>query len=323
MAIGAVTVAEADTNTTNGDTSAATRSPTVARRMLLTGLQALAAERPEITLAHIAESAGVTVSTAGRWMRGENLNLKRHQIVAICGAFGLAAEHERTQQLVRLAANAKRRGVTQDRRSWMEKNQFDEFVGLEQGASLVVDVESSIVPGLLQTEDYAEAVIRATEVGIDETAAAEGVALRLTRQKALHRPENPLRLVAILDEAVLYRGPTDKAVMRRQLQHLLNASRWPNVTIMVVPFNAGVHIGGETSPFVLMEFEGDVAPVAYSETPAKAYYVESQDGIARYRAVIERLTSLAQVDEGAVGMITKALQSLGAAQRRTNGTAER
>lgn len=284
------------------------RSPTLARRILLLELNRLQKESGR-SVAEIAREMGVDDGTLGRWLDGKKQNLRPADLVPLLMVYGYDRAHPMTQQLIKLALDARQRGIAQDRRPWMEKFRFDLFVGLERGASKLTDVETSIVPGLLQTPDYAEAALRATVPDIEAGELAERVAMRMDRQKILRRSD-PLHLTAVLDEAVLHRAPADPTAMRAQLDHLLTMADLPHIDVLVVPFRSGLSVGGESGSFVLMEFTNGVPPVAYSETPAQALYVEEEAGILRYRAVIAQLTEDALAGQAAADLIGAAQEHL-------------
>jgi transcriptional regulator with XRE-family HTH domain len=139
---------------------------------------------------------------------------------------------------------------------------YDEFVAFEAEAVLVCEWEAQLVPGLLQTDEYAHAVIAAGADVRDQETLQRRTALRMARQSVLTR-EPPLRLCVVLDEAVLRREVGGREVLRRQLQRLYDASRRPGVEIHVLPFTAGSH-AALTEAFVVFEFD-DRPAVVHSE----------------------------------------------------------
>ncbi|MGW7268049.1 helix-turn-helix domain-containing protein [Streptomyces sp. NPDC054842] len=129
---------------------------------------------------------------------------------------------------------------------------YRDFISLESQASTMRTLETSVVPGLLQTPEYARAVTRAAVEGLEDGKLNTLVEVRLARQDVLcSRP--PLELSAVLDEAVLRRAVGGPAVMERQLERLLEAARLPHVRLQVLPFASGAHIG-ITGPFVIFSF---------------------------------------------------------------------
>lgn len=287
------------------DASASTQdgsgSPTVARRMLLIELNKRVKESRR-SLADIAQEMGIDDGTLGRWLDGKKRNLRAVDIQPLLAALGFERRSDVAQSLFQLADAAKQRGLTQRRAPWMEKNRFDTYVGLEAGARSVVNVEPFTVPGLLQTEGFAEWIIRVAEPEVDDAGVAERVALRMRRQESLRRPNAPLQLRAIIDESVIRRPVPDQEIWRGQLQHLVDSARRPNITVLVIPFAAGP--SRMRASFSLLDFPGDVPSVAYTELPDKADYEETPDGIARYRSVVDQLTGLALPPEESAGMIS-------------------
>jgi len=141
---------------------------------------------------------------------------------------------------------------------------YDEYVAFEAEAVAMCEWEAQVVPGLLQTDEYAHAVIEVGAEVRDPEVAQRRIALRMARQSVLTR-DPPPRLCVILDEAVLHREVGGRAVLRRQLQRLLDASQRPGVDLLVLPFSAGSH-AALTDAFVIFEFAGDQRPpVVHSE----------------------------------------------------------
>lgn len=160
---------------------------------------------------------------------------------------------------------------------------YRDFISLESQASAMRTLETSVVPGLLQTPEYARAVTRAAMGGLaDEGAAADErldalVAVRLARQDVL-RGDPPLELSAVLDEAVLRREIGGPEVMARQLRRLMEAARLPQVRLQVLPFAAGEHIG-ITGPFVIFSFSrtSDLDVVVLDHLTSSLYLERKED----------------------------------------------
>ncbi|QCB21415.1 helix-turn-helix transcriptional regulator [Streptomyces sp. SS52] len=129
---------------------------------------------------------------------------------------------------------------------------YRDFISLESQASAMRTLETTVVPGLLQTPEYARAVTHAAVDGLSEERLDTLVEVRLARQDVL-RAEPPLELSAVLDEAVLRREVGGPGIMARQLERLVEAARLPHVALRVLPFAAGAHIG-VTGPFVIFSF---------------------------------------------------------------------
>ncbi|MFE7270993.1 helix-turn-helix domain-containing protein [Streptomyces sp. NPDC057623] len=160
---------------------------------------------------------------------------------------------------------------------------YRDFISLESQASAMRTLETSVVPGLLQTPEYARAVTRAAVGGLaDEAADADErlealVAVRLARQDVLHA-DQPLVLSAVLDEAVLRREIGGPEVMARQLGRLMEAARLPQVRLQVLPFAAGEHVG-ITGPFVIFSFSrtSDLDVVVLDHLTSSLYLEREED----------------------------------------------
>jgi hypothetical protein len=157
---------------------------------------------------------------------------------------------------------------------------YRDFISLESQASAMRTLETSVVPGLLQTPEYARAVTRAAVGGLDHDADDRLdalVAVRLARQDVL-RADPPLKLSAVLDEAVLRREIGGPEVMARQLSRLMEAARLPQVRLQVLPFRAGEHIG-ITGPFVIFSFSrtSDLDVVVLDHLTSSLYLERKED----------------------------------------------
>ncbi|SDM48032.1 Helix-turn-helix domain-containing protein [Streptomyces sp. cf386] len=160
---------------------------------------------------------------------------------------------------------------------------YRDFISLESQASAMRTLETSVVPGLLQTPEYARAVTRAAVSGLaDEPGSADErldalVAVRLARQDVLHG-DPPLQLSAVLDEAVLRREIGGPEVMAGQLRRLMEAGRLPQVRLQVLPFTAGEHIG-ITGPFVIFSFSNtsDLDVVVLDHLTSSLYLERKED----------------------------------------------
>src|SRR5207237_2556230 len=117
--------------------------------------------------------------------------------------------------------------------AWLEQ-----YLELEQAASLIRTYQVQVVPGLLQTEDYSRALIRSGHLEAEDAEVERRVELRMARQRVLHR-EDPVRLWAVIDEASLRRPVGGTAVTRAQIRHLIEASHLPNVHIQLLPLTVG------------------------------------------------------------------------------------
>ncbi len=248
-----------------------TSSPTVLR--ILLGAQ----------LRRLREAKRLSAEEAGNAIRASYSKISRLETGRV-GFKGVTDEKER-EALRDLAIRATAPGW------WHEYADvlpiwFEEYVGLEEAASQIRAYEVQFVPGLLQTEDYARAVIMLAYSNPKEINRR--VRLRMARQAILTR-QDPPSLWAVLDEALLRRPIGGSGVMRAQLKHLIEMSQRPNVTVHVVPFKAGGHAAAG-GPFSVLRFaEYDLPDVVYLEQLSSAQYLDKQDVVDRYLAVMERL----------------------------------
>ena len=176
-------------------------------------------------------------------------------------------------------------------------NKFDDLaiaslIGLEVEAKRISSYESCIVPWVFQTEQYARAVIKGILPRIDDRILEERVTARMTRQELL-RSADPPYLWSLIDESALRRTVGSGSVMREQLSKILEVAANPNVTMQIVPFDAGAHPGLDNT-FTLLEFDTSVQPpVAYVENLAGTFYLEREPEIMRYREALEHLRACA------------------------------
>jgi transcriptional regulator with XRE-family HTH domain len=187
---------------------------------------------------------------------------------------------------------------------------FDLYLGLEQGASRIVSYSAMTPTGLLQCEPYAEALFRGHDPGLSDVDVQRQLDLRMRRQGALERDESALELVAVIDEAVLRRRIGGPDVLVRQLDHLLVATKQPNITVRVLPYRVGVHPALHGS-FTMLEFPIERDPgVVYVEDRIGGRYRDDTEEIDEYAAVVERLLELALPESESASMIHEVREEL-------------
>ncbi|SCK45221.1 helix-turn-helix transcriptional regulator [Streptomyces sp. WMMB 322] len=167
---------------------------------------------------------------------------------------------------------------------------FQTFLGLEQAAGVIRTYEVQFVPGLLQTPEYARAVIELGHQGAPEPQIARRVELRMLRQRILHSTRPP-HLWAVLDEAALRRGVGGTETMRGQLEHLIAACELPHVTVHIMPFAAGGHAAAGGPVTLLRLPERELPDVIYLEQLIGATYPAEPNEVDHYRHVIDRLVT--------------------------------
>lgn len=185
---------------------------------------------------------------------------------------------------------------------------FQDFVGLEESASRIQTYEIAFVPGLVQTRDYARAVVRR---GLPDAANDEierRVGLRMRRQRLLAEPMN-VRLWAVIDEAVLHRAIGGPEVLREQLHHLIAVTSRPNITLQVVPFQLGG--SAAESSFTLLRFaEPELPDVVYLEHLCGALYLDKPDEVETYSKVAQRLAVEAETPDESRVTLRRVLDTL-------------
>lgn len=165
---------------------------------------------------------------------------------------------------------------------------FQSYLGLESAAQIIRTYEVQFVPGLLQTADYARAVIMLGHGGKPDSEVSRRVELRMTRQQILARA-NPPHLWAVVDEAALRRPVGGPAVMRGQLSSLLEATKQPHITLQVVPFDRGGH-AAHSGAFSLLRFpDHDLPDVVYLQQLTSALYLDKREDVEQYATVMEQL----------------------------------
>jgi transcriptional regulator with XRE-family HTH domain len=193
------------------------------------------------------------------------------------------------EQLMTLARESRRQGWW---RRYDPVSGLAKLVDFENAASAISDYHSLVIPGLLQTADYADAVLRVWFPDYDIGKRKREVDLRLERQRILTR-DYPPRLSVVLDEAVLHRAVGSDLVMRAQLEHVVKKVEESTITVQIIPFTAGAH-HGMTSSFTLLDFAGGKSPsIVYLEEAVDHVYVDRPDDVEHYRRIHDALRNVA------------------------------
>ncbi|GAB3401118.1 helix-turn-helix transcriptional regulator [Flindersiella endophytica] len=206
-------------------------------------------------------------------------------VEAMCRIYGATAEVMRG--LMKLAKAAKATGWWQTYDDVLPEY-FDAYLGMEEAASQLLGYEPQFVPGLFQISDYSAALFRTSNPGMPEGEIERRVRFRMTRQGLLTRVAGRPELHAVIDEAALRRPIGGRAVMAAQLRRLIEVSDLPNVTLQVIPFRVGGHIGLDTGAFVLVRFPLDIAaketepPLVFQEGFTGCLYLEKPSEVQRF-----------------------------------------
>ncbi|MFF0744818.1 helix-turn-helix domain-containing protein [Streptomyces sp. NPDC004111] len=180
--------------------------------------------------------------------------------------------------------------------------QYRDFISLESRACAARTLETTVVPGLLQTPGYARAVTRTVLPALPEDKLDDLVAVRLARQEVL-RADEPLDLAVVLDEAVLHRTVGGERVMKEQLRHLLEVAELPHVRLQVLPFASGAHTG-LTGAFVIFSFPNIAdLDVVVIDHLMSSLYLERKEDLTEYSAAFQRIQAQALPHEDSLNLI--------------------
>jgi len=267
-------------------------SPTVRRRELGFLLRSLRAAT-RLTTEQVADRIGVSRSKISRLENGRR-GASKADITRLCDLYQV--DDETRSRLAELATEGKQRA------SWPLSQQYFDYFGLEAEAESISDYGLAIVPGLLQTPDYARAIMSVGGPTLASAIIEERVQARIARQRLLFSGGAP-RFEAVLDESVLHRVVGNAGVMVAQLRQLLKMSQLPNVTIRVVPYDAGVVPAG-VNKFIILRFAlPDIADIVFIEELTGHRYLEEPSDIETYSTTFRTLLSLSADPAASMAMI--------------------
>jgi transcriptional regulator with XRE-family HTH domain len=267
---------------------AASSSPTVRRRQLAAELKRLRLAA-RLTIEQVAERLEWSQGKVSK-IENARVSVLPRDVRHLLDVYEVPEGPER-ELLLTLARQSRERGW------WQQYGEavpewFATYVGLEAEAAHIARYQAEYVPGLLQTQEYATAVHAAALMNADQAEIASQVAVRMERQARLSEDGAP-QLWVVLNEAVIRRLVGDRATMHEQLVKLAGASGNPNITLQVLPFEAGAHPAMD-SAFSMLTFDPPTAgAVVYLEHPTGALYLEKQDEVARYRLIFDHLRAMA------------------------------
>jgi transcriptional regulator with XRE-family HTH domain len=282
---------------------AGAQSPTVRRRRLALELRRLR-ESARLTCEDVADRLECSASKISRVETGR-VSVSPRDVRDMLEIYGVP-ETER-ESLVQLARDSRQKGWWQAYGDTIEPH-FATYLGLESEASEIRIYEVALVPGLVQTEDYARAVIGAGMVSSPREDIERKVRLRMARQELTK--SNPPRVWFVMDEAALRRQVGGPGVMRMQLEYLLEIARLPNVAMQVIPFGGGAH-PAMGRPFVILVFPERIDPdVVYLEDLTSALYVEDVNEVDRYNVFFNHLRATALSFDDSAALITSILKEM-------------
>ncbi|GAA1185176.1 helix-turn-helix transcriptional regulator [Streptomyces hebeiensis] len=261
-------------------------NPTVRRRRLGQELRRLR-ELKGMTAEEVAERLLVSQSKISRLENGRR-SISQRDVRDLCGVYEV--EDQRiVDSLMQMAKDSRQQGW------WHAFGDipYSVYIGLETDAASLRVYEPQVIPGLLQTKPYAEALINGALPESPVLDVEKRVGVRMRRQDRITSTEDPLRLWAVVDEAALRRAVGNRTLMREQLEHLMEQSELPHVTVQVLPFEMGAH-PGITGHYAILEFpDASDSSVVYIEGVTSDLYLEKSNDVQRYSVMYEHLRAQA------------------------------
>jgi transcriptional regulator with XRE-family HTH domain len=259
-------------------------------------------------LREMRQKAGLTIEAAAPQLDFSPSKLSRienahqgvdvHVVRTMMDVFGVGGD--RWNEILTLTREASAKG-------WWRAYGLDDqgYVPLEAEASAVREYTVNYLPGLLQTADYARALFETSLHAGSQAVRENDVAVRMIRQQRLRDPENPLTLVAVIEEAAVRRVIGGADVMCAQLAHVVAAAELDTVTVQVLPADVRAHPGA-TGAFIVLSFDGLGEPdIGYVEHPMGSIHIEKAEDVARGRVVFDQLRSLALSPDESVALIER------------------
>lgn len=263
-------------------------NPTVRRRRLGQELRRLREDRG-MTAEEVAARLLVSQSKISRLENGRR-SISPRDVRDLCAVYEVQ-EKKLIDSLMQMARESRQQGWWH---AFAELSpSYSVYIGLETEASSLRVYEPQVVPGLLQTPDYASALIAGALPEISEEEIGSRVQVRMRRQQRIFDTRNPLRLWAVVDEAALRRVVGGPGVMAEQLDRLISVSRLPHVTLQVMPFSVGAH-PGVNGQYTILEFsDTSDSTVIYLEGGTSDLYLEKAHDVQHYSVRYEHLRAQA------------------------------
>ncbi|MEU9334085.1 helix-turn-helix transcriptional regulator [Streptomyces sp. NPDC048290] len=261
-------------------------NPTVRRRRLGQELRRLR-ELKGMTAEEVAERLLVSQSKISRLENGRR-SISQRDVRDLCGVYEVE-DVRIVDSLMQMAKDSRQQGW------WHSFGDipYSVYIGLETDAASLRVYDPQVIPGLLQTRGYAESLIMGALPEAAQTDIDKRVQVRMRRQERISAAENPLRLWAVLDEAALRREVGNQQVMIEQLEHLLEMSQLPHVTVQVIPFSMGAH-PGVSGQYAILEFpDAADSSVVYIEGVTSDLYLEKPQDVGKYSVMYEHLRAQA------------------------------
>lgn len=273
------------------------QSPTVRRRRLGVELRRRR-ESAGITLEYVADRMECSQSKISRIETGHS-SVTTRDVRDMLGIYGVDGQD--VDELVEIARAARQKGWWHPYSAVL----VGAYVGLEAAAKSIRAYEQQVVPGLLQTPEYAHAMIRAARPDFTEEEVSNRVRVRMARQSLLTRQDDSISFWVVLDESVLSRPVGGDDVMRMQLRRLAEAASMQNVTMQVLPFEAGAHAGMDGT-FAILDFpEPGDSDVVYAENATGGLFLEKNDELRKYALIFDNIQAAALSPERTAKLIAE------------------
>jgi len=267
-------------------------TPTIRLRRLAAEMSRLR-DVSGLTRDEVSERTSVNSATVYRVETARVRRPQQRTLMALLDLYGVADPQR--AELLTLARDGDQQGWLQPYHAELPET-YTAYIGFEAEARSVSNYESLLVPGLLQTEEYARAVIKAGRPMVSEHDIEQLFQARIDRQRLLSKPD-PIELWAIVDEAALHRQVGGPDVMRAQLVHLIKTAGEPHVTLQIIPFGVGAHPGMPGS-FILLDFPNPADPdVVHIGTLGGDLFLEKDADLRLYRLIFEHLRAVASSPE--------------------------
>jgi transcriptional regulator with XRE-family HTH domain len=286
-------------------TAGPSHSPTVRRRQLIAELKRLR-EAADLTQEDVAERLDWHHTKVFRIETGRT-GPHPNDVRVMLDVYGVT-DREQREALVQLAKDARQRGWWYSYRDVLP-GRYEFFIGLEEEAASIRTFELAVIPGLLQTEEYARALARGGPLEFDPDEIERRIEVRMTRQQVLAKHDRP-QLWAILDESAIRRivgGPT---VMQAQLQRLMTMSEQGKTTIQIVPYSVGAHPGTAGSFIILGFAEPEEIDVVYMETIGGGMSVDKAEEVRHYATAFDHLRAVALSPDDTRAMLRAASEAV-------------
>lgn len=251
-----------------------------------------------LTQSQVAQAVGMSATKIGRQEKA-NTGIYQHDLHKLLDLYRVIDQHR--VEILDMARHAEERGWLYVHGGKKLPEDWQTWIDFETEADTIYNYEPLMIPGLLQTPDYARAIIQATGLGLSEAEIHGLVISRMARQELLSR-ENPVKLHAIIDERVLSCQFSGTEALLRQLRHLLKVVARPNITIQVVPTDVGLHPGFNGS-FVVLNYDHEPSLV-WLENKISSIFLDEEEQIKIYTRTWDELCALAYSVEKSVDSIS-------------------